>query len=312
MDMKTTFAFFLSACLYAAATRSQTGAKNVSVDNVTLSDGKFVVQQICTSGAAANEITSLKKEVKQLKEVLLQRLDELLRRLGKDESSSGQWDLFNGLLSFWRLNGMDGQVSLKGSARYEKQDGRTALYLDGSSGAFAETPSLPIHRTSLTIAVWIKMKSSGAQYVVYGDWSYPWSFRVYIAPSSHFCADVRNIAGKDIFVFCTRDTVVVNKWTHLAMTWGRTQGTVRLFMNGEMNVSKIVTSNSKDFMNSGHSVFDIGLKRDSRTTAHAYFSDLMVFRRELRFSPIKNVNEIKEYLVLNHPLSKDSVGTVGV
>ena len=74
---------FLSACLYAAATRSQTGAKNVSVDNVTLSDGKFVVQQICTSGAAANEITSLKKEVKQLKEVLLQRLDELLRRLGK-------------------------------------------------------------------------------------------------------------------------------------------------------------------------------------------------------------------------------------
>ena len=83
MDIKTTFVFFLSACLYAAATRSQTGVKNVSVDNVTLSDGKFVVQQICTSGAAANEITSLKKEVKQLKEVLLQRLDELLRLLGK-------------------------------------------------------------------------------------------------------------------------------------------------------------------------------------------------------------------------------------
>ena len=81
--MKTTLVLFLSACLYAAATRSQTGVKNVSVDNVTLSDGKFVVQQICTSGAAANEITSLKKEVKQLKEVLLQRLDEVLRRLGK-------------------------------------------------------------------------------------------------------------------------------------------------------------------------------------------------------------------------------------
>ena len=80
--MKTTFVFFLSACLCAAATRFQTGAKNVSVDNVTLSDGKIVVQQICTSGVAASEITSLKKEVKQLKEVLLQRLDELLRRHG--------------------------------------------------------------------------------------------------------------------------------------------------------------------------------------------------------------------------------------
>ena len=94
--------------------------------------------------------------------------------------------------------------SLKGSARYEKQDGRTALYLDGSSGAFAETPSLPIHRTSLTIAVWIKMKSSGAQYAVYGDWSYPWSFRLFIDPSGHFCAQARNTAGKDIFRFCTR------------------------------------------------------------------------------------------------------------
>ena len=94
--------------------------------------------------------------------------------------------------------------SLNGSARYEEQDGRTALYLDGSMGAFAETPSFPIYRTSLTIAVWIKMKSSGAQYAVYGDWSYPWSFRVYIAPSSHFCANARNIAGKDIFLFCTR------------------------------------------------------------------------------------------------------------
>ena len=94
--------------------------------------------------------------------------------------------------------------SLKGSARYEEQDGRTALYLDGSEGTFAETPSLPIHRTSLTIAVWIKMKSSGAQYAVYGDWSYPWSFRLFIDPSSHFCAQARNTAGKDIFRFCTR------------------------------------------------------------------------------------------------------------
>ena len=94
--------------------------------------------------------------------------------------------------------------SLKGSARYEEQDGRTALYLDGSSGTFAETPSLPIHRTSLTIAVWIKMKSSGAQYPVYGDWSSPWSFRLFIDPRSHFCAQARNKAGKDIIVFCTR------------------------------------------------------------------------------------------------------------
>ena len=86
------------------------------------------------------------------------------------------------------------------------------------------------------------------------------------------------------------------------MTWGRTEGTLRLFINGEMNTSKNVTSNSMDIKNSGHSVYDIGLKRDGRTTTHAYYSDLMVFSRELRFSSIENVNQIKEHLVLNHPL----------
>ena len=83
------------------------------------------------------------------------------------------------------------------------------------------------------------------------------------------------------------------------MTWGRTEGTLRLFINGEMNTSKNVTSNSMDIKNS---VYDIGLKRDDGETTHAYYSDLMVFSRELRFSSIENVNQIKEHLVLNHPL----------
>ena len=86
------------------------------------------------------------------------------------------------------------------------------------------------------------------------------------------------------------------------MTWGRTEGTLRLFINGEMNTSKKVTSESMDIKNSGHSVYDIGLKRDDGKTTHAYYSDLMVFSRELRFSSIENVNQIKEHLVLNHPL----------
>ena len=95
--------------------------------------------------------------------------------------------------------------SLKGSARYEEQDGRTALYLDGSSGTFAETPSLPIHRTNLTIAAWIKMKNSGAnEYTVYGDWSNPWSFRLFINQSSHFCAQARNEYDIDLLLWCTR------------------------------------------------------------------------------------------------------------
>ena len=93
------------------------------------------------------------------------------------------------------------------------------------------------------------------------------------------------------------------------MTWGRikaTQGILRLFINGEMKKSVNVTGDSMDFRNSGHSVYDIGLKRDSRTKTHAYYSDLMVLSRELRFSSIENMNEIKENLVLYHPLYNDT------
>ena len=81
------------------------------------------------------------------------------------------------------------------------------------------------------------------------------------------------------------------------MTWGRiqaTQGTLRLFINGEMKTSMIVMGDSMDFRNSGHSVYDIGLKRDSRTTTHAYYSDLMVFSRELRFSSIARSEVARE------------------
>ena len=71
--MKTTLVFLI-ACLCAVA-RSQTGGNKASVGSDTSSDGKVVVQQYCNSGAPTNESSALKKEIKQLKEELLQRLD---------------------------------------------------------------------------------------------------------------------------------------------------------------------------------------------------------------------------------------------
>ena len=87
------------------------------------------------------------------------------------------------------------------------------------------------------------------------------------------------------------------------MTWSRADRTVRLFINGEMKMERTVAENRNlDFMNTAHSVYDIGLKRDSGTTAHAHFSDLMLFSREFHYSPSENVNEIRNGIFLNHPL----------
>lgn len=87
------------------------------------------------------------------------------------------------------------------------------------------------------------------------------------------------------------------------MTWNRATRRVRLFVNGEVkHESTVAPDKNINFMNSGHSVYDIGLKRDSGTLAHAYFSDLMIFTRELEFSSSENVNEIKDEIFLTHPL----------
>ena len=87
----------------------------------------------------------------------------------------------------------------------------------------------------------------------------------------------------------------------MAVTWNRSYKRVRLFTNGEIKVESYMAPNGPiDIMNSGHSVYDIGLKRDSGTVADAYFSDLMIFDRECSFS--QSVNEIKDNIFSKHPL----------
>ena len=88
------------------------------------------------------------------------------------------------------------------------------------------------------------------------------------------------------------------------MTWNRAHKRLRMFTNGEMKLESTVPSNrNTDFMNSSHPVYDIGLKRDTGAVAHAFFSDLMVFDRELPFSPTQSaINEIKDEIFGKHPL----------
>lgn len=100
--------------------------------------------------------------------------------------------------------------------------------------------------------------------------------------------------------FPFRKTVPVNVWSHVAFTWGRTQHTGKLYIDGIHYKSAIADTNNEpvvDLKNSEHPVYDIGLKRDSRENSHAYFSDLWVFNREL------SENEIRNELFLKHPLN---------
>lgn len=61
-------------------------------------------------------------------------------------------------------------------------------------------------------------------------------------------------------------------------------------------IADISVETKVDLKNSGHTVYDIGLKRDSGETTDAFLSDLMVFDRVL------SNDEIEKELFMNHPL----------
>lgn len=96
--------------------------------------------------------------------------------------------------------------SLRGATKFDKQDGLTVLYLDGTPGTYAETPALPFQQTDLTIAVWIKRFPSPTQrQMIYGDWSQPHQFRFDVMTDGRLCVDVRreSLAINGLLNFCT-------------------------------------------------------------------------------------------------------------
>ncbi|XP_068701132.1 uncharacterized protein [Montipora foliosa] len=210
----------------------------------------------------------------------------------------------------WRLDGTDKHITLQGASKFEKQQGGRVLFLNGIYGTYAETPAVPIHTKDLSIALWVRLLSLSYQQPIYGDWSAPHSFRLFVAQNGSSCFQVRDRSGLDLYAVCTDsiDVVPGTRWSHLAVTWNRAHKRLRMFTNGEMKLESTAPSNrNTDFMNSSHQFYDIGLKRDTGAVAHAFFSDLMVFDRELSFSPTQSaINEIKDEIFGKHPL-KDYV-----
>ena len=91
--------------------------------------------------------------------------------------------------------------SLKGAATFVQQDGRTVLYLDGTSTTFAETKAVPIRQTDLTIAAWIKLLSLSTRQIIYSDWSEPWQFWFRVHQDGRLMFTVRRDVDEHEIVF---------------------------------------------------------------------------------------------------------------
>ncbi|PFX31968.1 hypothetical protein AWC38_SpisGene3236 [Stylophora pistillata] len=85
----------------------------------------------------------------------------------------------------------------------------------------------------------------------------------------------------------------VDEWLHVAFTWSREGLIRRLYINGFQDVKQRVLgpSNNLDLNPTGHTVFDIGLKRDSQfqSTFNGYLRDLMVFDTAITGLQVKNI-----------------------
>nr|XP_058961571.1 low-density lipoprotein receptor-related protein 2-like [Pocillopora verrucosa] len=192
----------------------------------------------------------------------------------------GNGSLCLGFPFYWTLNGSDPFISLYNGATYKSINGTTALYLDGRS--YAETPALPIQTTSFSILCWMKVLNLPADVInIYSDWSSPHQFRFGMIQDS-LCANLRRDFPKssNIVYFCGGH-IHMDKWMHVAFTWSREGLLGRLYIDGfEEGKQRVLGSTiNLDLNPTGHSVFDIGLKRDSlfQHTFHGFLRNLMVF-----------------------------------
>ena len=75
--------------------------------------------------------------------------------------------------------------------------------------------------------------------------------------------------------------IIINEWMHVAFTWSREKRVGKLYIDGvKTGEEKLPTwaQGTLDLNPTGHTVYDIGLKRDDMTksTFHGYLRDLIV------------------------------------
>jgi hypothetical protein len=84
----------------------------------------------------------------------------------------------------------------------------------------------------------------------------------------------------DLLIFlCHSRKVPENEWIHLAFTWQRTLGTVTIYFNGIIDVTKddpLTSDSNKDLFLTNHPFYIIGRKYDEERTFNGWMRDLVV------------------------------------
>ena len=88
--------------------------------------------------------------------------------------------------------------------------------------------------------------------------------------------------------------IIPNRWMHVAFTWSRDRKEGILYVDGIRTDSTSVYNGALDLIENDHTVFDIGLKRDSinKPTFDGYMRDLLVVDKALSGDEVKYMKDI--------------------
>ena len=88
--------------------------------------------------------------------------------------------------------------------------------------------------------------------------------------------------------------IIPNRWMHVAFTWSRDRKEGILYIDGIRTDGTSVYNGALDLIENDHTVFDIGLKRDSinKPTFDGYMRDLLVVDKALSGDEVKNMKDI--------------------
>ena len=88
--------------------------------------------------------------------------------------------------------------------------------------------------------------------------------------------------------------IIPSKWMHVAFTWSRDRKEGILYIDGIRMGGRRVSNGPLDLIENNHTVFDIGLKRDSMhfPTFDGYMRDLLVVDKALSGDEVKYMKDI--------------------
>lgn len=183
-----------------------------------------------------------------------------------------------------------------------------AASFNGETGAYLTTKSLPFHKLSCTVAVWIKPSKVGMNFVL-TDWeSFPRAGYVFgIDPVVHgndknyLIADLagmnarnnRDRARRSVARLATMQDVPPNEWHHVAWVWNRTSttsGTLTAYLDGREVQSANHVGNANP-----NGVVDIALNT----------GDIRIGSRELNNVPFSGIMD--ELWVFNEALTAEQI-----